>query len=577
MGKSIGTPKISDFKEVSTTGDEHLVLGKKDSSASSPTGSGKYITVGTGKSDKTSDNKAVMQAFKQCLQDEYGKAGLDAFKMIQFSCDLSKPLTQRMVRQVIDHAEKLSTKAPFTHKTDLQENIRADKKGLHWIMPHVELDSTILTGQGKMNCFQKAVGSIIQKISNLLDLSLLKKSTLQKVQEQVKESFMKDKDAVFAFARLEPKKTATLVLDMVALRLPHLSHKDQLKVAKAVYRAMRECVPKWDDNKNEITIGNSHYVNFDSFSGGGSKAQMFAFKNKDDENDCILAKVFPQPFVKEEDHEKKWGDLMKEAEAHHYAVGRDDIKHKNIANFVGIGKHKDRGFFEIQEYVNGSTLTKYMKGGFKKIENNENSMNIKKYISNEIMDGVNHLHEKRGMIHLDIKPDNLMIDKKSGSVKLIDFGISQTKKTVEEKIGTTGYAPVEIDQDQDMVTHFYGSYITGKSDQRGDIYSLGMVLADIYGLRDDLDCLYKPLESKGKLTDFAKDYLKNGEMSVEMMKKKNVPEDAAKVINAMTKMDIDKRPSSLQHLHKDYPSFFQWDEGKEKEAQESLKKSISEK
>ena len=47
------------------------------------------------------------------------------------------------------------------------------------------------------------------------------------------------------------------------------------------------------------------------------------------------------------------------------------------------------------------------------------------FITREIIDQIKILH-KFGIIHKDIKPENFVIDKKNNSVKLLDFGLSDS-------------------------------------------------------------------------------------------------------------------------------------------------------
>ena len=73
--------------------------------------------------------------------------------------------------------------------------------------------------------------------------------------------------------------------------------------------------------------------------------------------------------------------------------------------------------------------------------------------------------EKNGIIHRDIKADNIFVDK-SGKFKLGDFGVARqlerTRSTMSRK-GTYAYMAPEV-------------AINGKYDKRADIYSLGMVM-----------------------------------------------------------------------------------------------------
>lgn len=54
------------------------------------------------------------------------------------------------------------------------------------------------------------------------------------------------------------------------------------------------------------------------------------------------------------------------------------------------------------------------------------SLNIKqiKYIFFQIIEGVDYLHEN-GILHRDIKPGNILINKDSLEVKIADFGLSR--------------------------------------------------------------------------------------------------------------------------------------------------------
>jgi formylglycine-generating enzyme required for sulfatase activity len=116
--------------------------------------------------------------------------------------------------------------------------------------------------------------------------------------------------------------------------------------------------------------------------------------------------------------------------------------------------------YMVMEYIEGQTLKQYVAG--------KGSLTTEQALPvfNQLLDAVETVHNA-GMLHRDIKPDNIMIGAKNRLV-LIDFGSARSfiegKTSTHSTILTPGYAPIEQ----------YGS-----KKQRGaytDIYSLGATL-----------------------------------------------------------------------------------------------------
>lgn len=87
-------------------------------------------------------------------------------------------------------------------------------------------------------------------------------------------------------------------------------------------------------------------------------------------------------------------------------------------------------------------------------------------ISKQLLSAVEHLHSLQPpVIHRDIKPDNILIDK--GHVVLIDFEIAKLMTTRKDvlRTGSVGYAAPE---------QYYGL-----SNQQSDIYSMGILLKEL--------------------------------------------------------------------------------------------------
>lgn len=129
----------------------------------------------------------------------------------------------------------------------------------------------------------------------------------------------------------------------------------------------------------------------------------------------------------------------------------------------------------IEEYIEGETP-------------GNRELSKKQFLSivKELCSVLEFLHEK-GIIHRDIKPSNIIFAK-DGHIRLIDFDAARMPKTKAEQeqdtvlLGTRGYAPPE-------------QYGFSQTDERADIYALGVTLGQILG--DDVrNTYYKKILAK---------------------------------------------------------------------------------
>ena len=101
---------------------------------------------------------------------------------------------------------------------------------------------------------------------------------------------------------------------------------------------------------------------------------------------------------------------------------------------------------------------------------------------------LNKLHKNNKLLHLDIKPENLMIDPVSGKVTIIDFGtslaINDKGKAEGKLIGSPLYMAAELLQGF-VDTYFKkASCPTISYSSATDVYSLGLALANMLMLTD---------------------------------------------------------------------------------------------
>ena len=136
------------------------------------------------------------------------------------------------------------------------------------------------------------------------------------------------------------------------------------------------------------------------------------------------------------------------------------LSHPNIVQVYTIGE--EGGFhFIAQEYVRGKDLASILKTqGTPKLAA---ALQIMKQMAAALSAA-----GKAGIVHRDIKPDNILVDQK-GIVKTADFGLAQLQEQPSEsgltQEGTTLGTPLYMSPEQVRAEDL---------DQRSDIYSLGV-------------------------------------------------------------------------------------------------------
>jgi len=138
------------------------------------------------------------------------------------------------------------------------------------------------------------------------------------------------------------------------------------------------------------------------------------------------------------------------------------VSHRNVCRMFDLGRVDDTAYISM-EYVSGEDL--------KTLLRRIGHLPARKAVAfaEQVADGLGEAH-RLGVVHRDLKPQNIMIDRE-GSARIMDFGIARALKTkgITDPgmiIGTPDYMAPEQFEGKD-------------ADQRTDIYALGAILYEM--------------------------------------------------------------------------------------------------
>ena len=197
-----------------------------------------------------------------------------------------------------------------------------------------------------------------------------------------------------------------------------------------------------------MVIGDRYEI-LESIGAGGMSD---VYKAKDRKlNRFVALKVLKREFSENKEFVSKF---RTEAQA---AAG---LEHQNIVNVYDVGEENGI-YYIVMELVEGITLKRYIE--------KKQRLSVKESVSIaiQISMGLEAAHNN-GIVHRDIKPQNIMISK-DGKVKVTDFGIAKatSSNTITSNVmGSVHYASPEQARG-------------GFSDAKSDIYSLGITLFEM--------------------------------------------------------------------------------------------------
>ena len=150
------------------------------------------------------------------------------------------------------------------------------------------------------------------------------------------------------------------------------------------------------------------------------------------------------------------------------------LNHPNILSIYHIGTHEGAPYI-VSELLEGETLRDRLAGGaLPQRKATDYALQIAK--------GLAAAHEK-GIIHRDIKPDNVFITD-DGRVKILDFGLAKLTASADGVVSQTEVPTRKVNTDPGTVMGTMGymspEQLKGKTaDHRSDIFSFGAILYEM--------------------------------------------------------------------------------------------------
>ena len=206
------------------------------------------------------------------------------------------------------------------------------------------------------------------------------------------------------------------------------------------------------------------------------------------------------------------------------------LTHPNTIEIYDYGHSSDGKFYYAMEYVDGLTLAELID------RTGPVSPERSIYLLKQACGSLKEAHQM-GMIHRDIKPQNIMICQRGGEwdvVKVLDFGLAkgdtlatEDSTATQQLVGTPQYIAPERIRDPMLL------------DVRTDIYSIGVVAFNLL-TGSDLFTYYDPIE--------ALDFALNMETQEPSEKVTGIPDPLNKLVASCLAQNPADRPQSMSEI-----------------------------
>jgi serine/threonine-protein kinase len=149
------------------------------------------------------------------------------------------------------------------------------------------------------------------------------------------------------------------------------------------------------------------------------------------------------------------------------AIALDRVRHPNVISRLGHGTARD-----LRNTIFHYLVLEYLPGGDLARACREKSLSLTQalFYLEQVCAGLGHAH-KSGIIHRDVKPQNLLLTDDRQTVKIADFGVARVSQSDSPitRVGTNMFAPPEHSP---MNAGNTGTLTVAQLTPAADIYSL---------------------------------------------------------------------------------------------------------
>jgi eukaryotic-like serine/threonine-protein kinase len=194
--------------------------------------------------------------------------------------------------------------------------------------------------------------------------------------------------------------------------------------------------------------------------GAGGMGEVYRAQDTRLKRDVAI-KILPESFC---------ADRSRLARFELEAQSASALNHPNILTVYDIGTNGQAPYM-VAEMLEGESLSARLRNG---------KLTVTRAVdfARQIASGLAAAHAK-GIIHRDIKPDNLFVTR-DGRIKILDFGLARMTVSVVTSDGATRTAITEEGTITGTVPYMSPEQVRGKTvDRRSDIFSFGCVFYEM--------------------------------------------------------------------------------------------------